>query len=222
MSDESMDCDDVKAGSTSPKDAESAAPSLVREGTLECAICLQPFIQPVQLPCSHTFCFLCAKGIALQRRPCALCRSVIPQSFLSSPGLFLADESKLKVEKSSADSDRHVWYYQGNRGWWQYDDRTSREIEDAYSKREKSVDILITGTIYVIDFENMIQYQRNNMNSRKRKIKRDQVSAEKKGVAGMFSTPAPRGSTNQAQTAATSRPRQVPVGASNDDDSSSD
>ena len=38
-----------------------AAPGLKREDTLECAICLQPCMHPVQLPCSHVFCFLCAK-----------------------------------------------------------------------------------------------------------------------------------------------------------------
>lgn len=32
-----------------------------KEEDIECAICLNPCMQPVQLPCSHTFCFLCAK-----------------------------------------------------------------------------------------------------------------------------------------------------------------
>ena len=31
------------------------------DDVLECAICLNPCMQPVQLPCSHVFCFLCAK-----------------------------------------------------------------------------------------------------------------------------------------------------------------
>lgn len=79
---------------------------------------------------------------------------------------------------------RHVWYYQGHKGWWQYDERTCVEIEEAYARKDKSVDILIAGAIYVIDFEGMVQYQRNS-NSRKRKIKRDTIGAEKKGVAGM-------------------------------------
>ena len=32
------------------------------DSVLECAVCLQPSIYPVQLPCSHVFCFLCVKG----------------------------------------------------------------------------------------------------------------------------------------------------------------
>ena len=33
---------------------------------LECAVCLQTCIHPVQLPCRHIFCFLCVKGVSTQ------------------------------------------------------------------------------------------------------------------------------------------------------------
>ena len=78
----------------------------------------------------------------------------------------------------------HVWYYQGYNGWWQYDERTSAEIEAAYNRKAASVDVLVAGSVYVIDLENLIQYQRHR-NSRKRKIKRDLITANKKGVAGL-------------------------------------
>ena len=48
----------------------------------------------------------------------------------------------------------------------------------------KTIDVLVAGSVYVIDLENQIQYQRHR-NSRKRKIKRDLESANKKGVAGL-------------------------------------
>ena len=32
----------------------------------ECAVCLQPSIHPVKLPCNHIFCFLCVKGVTIQ------------------------------------------------------------------------------------------------------------------------------------------------------------
>lgn len=204
---------DQKAAISSPV---SDVPQLVRESTLECAICLQPCLQPVKLPCSHTFCFLCVKGIALQRRPCALCRTDIPPDFLTKPGMFQAISSK--VTGGNVDSERQVWYYQGHKGWWQYDERTSADIEEAYSKKEKSVDILIAGSIYVIDFENMIQFQRFT-NSRKRKIKRDSVAAEKKGVAGMTETGgtkpggAPQGLPSIGQSTSN---RQLPYGSGGD------
>ena len=44
------------------------------EQTLECAVCLQPSIYPVQLPCSHVFCYLCVKGFTTQSKRCAMCR----------------------------------------------------------------------------------------------------------------------------------------------------
>lgn len=164
---------------------DNTVPALTRNYTLDCAICMQPFVQPVQLPCSHTFCFLCAKGIALQGQPCALCRADIPVDLLTKPDQFQA-KHRLSSQQAVGDADpeRFVWYYQGHKGWWQYDERTAVEIEEAFSKKEKTVDILIAGAIYVIDFESMVQYQRNT-NSRKRKIKRDSVTAQKKGVAGM-------------------------------------
>ncbi len=40
----------------------------------ECSVCLQPFINPVKLPCGHSFCFLCVKGVANVSHNCALCR----------------------------------------------------------------------------------------------------------------------------------------------------
>ena len=33
---------------------------------IECAVCLQPSIHPVRLPCNHIFCFLCVKGTILR------------------------------------------------------------------------------------------------------------------------------------------------------------
>ena len=40
--------------------------STLQEGPLECAVCLQTCIHPVQLPCRHIFCFLCVKGVSTQ------------------------------------------------------------------------------------------------------------------------------------------------------------
>lgn len=69
-------------------------------------------------------------------------------------------------------------------GWWQYDQRTSQEIETAYKKGETSCEVSIAGRIYVIDFENMKQRQKFR-ELRVRQIKRDLVSIPKKGVSGI-------------------------------------
>ena len=107
---------------------------------------------------------------------------------------------------------RYVWYYEGRNGWWQYDDRTCVEIEAAFAGKQKTVDVLVAGSVYVIDFENQIQYQRNR-NSRKRKIKRDLETANKKGIAGLqidaqnsTTVPQPSSSSEIAASAVAAQP----------------
>lgn len=127
---------------------------------------------------------------------------------------------------------RYVWYYQGHNGWWQYDARTCAEIEAAYERKTTSVDVLVAGSVYVIDFENSLQYQRHR-NSRKRKIKRDLITAEKKGVAGLetntqSTVPLPSSGSDPAASSTSGRNinvdqtqltdgagRQLPLGADN-------
>ncbi|KAG8232539.1 hypothetical protein J437_LFUL012889 [Ladona fulva] len=69
-------------------------------------------------------------------------------------------------------------------GWWQYDERTGKHLEGAYSSGESSCDMVICGALYVIDFENLVQYRKVG-NGRRRRIKRDLATAEKKGIAGL-------------------------------------
>ena len=147
----------------------------------ECAICLQTCVHPVQLPCSHIFCFLCIKGVAIQSKRCALCRQDIPVEFCNDPTLLRKEDLLREVSFE----DGYQWYYQGMNGWWQYDERASTEIEENYKKSVKTLEMLIAGFLYIIDFENMLQYRRNDP-TRRRKIKRDLLSIpDKKGVAGL-------------------------------------
>lgn len=155
----------------------SAPPSL---SVPECAICLQTCVHPVSLPCRHIFCYLCVKGASWQSKRCALCRQEIPEDFLDKPTLLSPEELKA----ASRGNGEYVWYYEGRNGWWQYDERTSRELEDAFSKGKKNTEMLIAGFLYVADLENMVQYRRNE-HGRRRKIKRDIVDIPKKGVAGL-------------------------------------
>lgn len=92
---------------------------------------------------------------------------------------------------------RQVWFYKGYHGWWQYDDRSSTEIEEAFKNKLPSLQIVIAGNLYEIDLVNMQQYQVNRA-SRKRDIKRDNRAVNKKGVAGMAT-----GQTNQPSTTST-------------------
>lgn len=165
--------------------------------TPECAICLQSCIHPVRLPCCHVFCFLCVKGASWHSRRCALCRQDIPEDFLERPVLLSPEEVKAaaagvshSVGTRGSSCGDFAWYYEGRNGWWQYDERTSNELEEAFSKGRKSTEMLIAGSLYVADLENMVQYRRNE-HSRRRKIKRDSVDIPKKGVAGLRIDPEP-------------------------------
>lgn len=150
----------------------------------ECAICLQSCVHPVQLPCHHVFCFLCVKGASWQSKRCALCRQEVPDDFLERPTLLSPEELKASAGGRGGASSDHAWYYEGRNGWWQYDERTSRELEDAFSKGKKTAEMLIAGFLYVADLENMVQYRRNE-HGRRRKMKRDVLDIPKKGVAGL-------------------------------------
>ncbi|XP_062039805.1 E3 ubiquitin-protein ligase RNF146-like [Lepus europaeus] len=155
----------------------NTAPSL---SVPECAICLQTCVHPVSLPCKHVFCYLCVKGASWLGKRCALCRQEIPEDFLDKPTLLSPEELKA----ASRGNGEYAWYYEGRNGWWQYDENTSRELEDAFSKGKKNTEMLIAGFLYVADLENMVQYRRNE-HGHHREIKRDIIDIPKKGVAGL-------------------------------------
>ncbi|KAK3703574.1 hypothetical protein QZH41_006906 [Actinostola sp. cb2023] len=155
----------------------------------DCPVCLQPAFYPVKLPCGHIFCFLCIKGVALRGRKCAICRQVIATEFLEKPTLVKVAEkghqSKSGLKENVAqDEAEYLWYYEGRNGWWQYDDKTSKEVESCFKSGKRSCTLLIAGFLYLIDFENMFQMRRNEP-GRRRRIKRDKCDVDSKGVAGI-------------------------------------
>jgi len=78
----------------------------------------------------------------------------------------------------------YLRYYEGRNGWWMYDQRTNDEIDQAFRRGDRRLEILIVGHLYIIDFENMHQYRLNDT-QRRRRIKYDLISAPKKGVGGL-------------------------------------
>ncbi|KAH8322025.1 hypothetical protein KR059_000455 [Drosophila kikkawai] len=166
------------AATTSSGEGSSLPSSAV---ALECPICLQTCIHPARLPCGHIFCFLCVKGVAYKNRRCAMCRREIPAEFLDHPQLVNGIED---ICATRATEDGYQWYYEGRNGWWQYDDRTSQDIEEAFKKGDKSCTILVAGYVYIVDLEQLVQ-QRQNEPTRCRRVKRDLATIPKKGVAGL-------------------------------------
>ncbi|XP_005107732.1 E3 ubiquitin-protein ligase rnf146 [Aplysia californica] len=148
---------------------------------LECPVCLQTCIYPVQLPCMHIFCFLCVKGVANRSTRCALCRQQIPADFFCQPNLVEWDS----LENPVTFDDGYGWFYGGVNGWWQYDERTSQELETHHKAGHASCELLIAGYVYIIDLTNMVQTRRNDR-TKKRRIKRDLVTLPgRKGIAGL-------------------------------------
>ncbi|XP_031553801.1 E3 ubiquitin-protein ligase RNF146-B-like isoform X2 [Actinia tenebrosa] len=172
----------------------------------DCPVCLQPASYPVKLPCGHIFCFLCIKGVALRSRKCAICRQAIAADFLDKPTLVkVSTKTELPSETSCQDETEndYLWYYEGRNGWWQYDDKTSREVEAAFKNGKRSCTLLIAGFLYLIDFENMFQMRRNEP-GRRRRIKRDKRDVDSKGVAGIRLQPSKPTTSNKQDTSLSS------------------
>ena len=112
-----------------------------------------------------------------------MCRQEIPADFFSDPKLLRKEEVS---EKSKTIFDEGFqWFYEGRNGWWQYDERTSLELENKYKEGKRLFELLIAGFLYVIDLENMRQFRRNDQ-TRRRKIKRDMCNIPGiKGIAGI-------------------------------------
>ncbi|XP_024080829.1 E3 ubiquitin-protein ligase RNF146-A isoform X3 [Cimex lectularius] len=128
------------------EDAESKLP--------DCAICLQSCSHPARLPCRHIFCFLCIKGVALNSRKCPLCRAHIPADYLHNPDI-------LEVPKpaQAAGHGTYKWYYEGrDGGWWQYEERMSLDMEEAFQNGITNLEMIICGSLYTIDLNMMRQY----------------------------------------------------------------
>lgn len=156
----------------------------------DCSVCLDPIVHPVSLPCGHLFCFLCAKGLVrtagMSAPLCSLCRRPFPANYLDSAEVLAsAGRGVAHTPTSQATSaERWQWFYQGKAGWWQFEERNSTELEDSFANGQQCLEMLICGTLYVVDFVSMEQYQKNYPTKRRR-IKRDVKSADCRGVAGI-------------------------------------
>merc|ERR1719244_2408561 len=153
----------------------------------ECPVCLDPPVHPVSLPCGHKFCFLCAKGLvsATDSGSCSMCRQNIPANSLNSSVVLSKASQELSDTPPLEAKDEYQWFYQGkHHGWWRFEHRNNEDIEEAFETSQQTLEMMICGSIYVIDFQNLEQYPKNNP-SRKRKIKRDLKSSDCKGVAGL-------------------------------------
>ncbi|XP_003383131.1 PREDICTED: E3 ubiquitin-protein ligase RNF146-like [Amphimedon queenslandica] len=169
---------------------------------MKCPICQDKSRHPLTLPCGHTFCYLCIKGVYARQKVCALCRQAIPQHcIVSPPGT---------GEREEEEGRKTCWYYEAKSGgWWEYEERVRQELEIHYQSlqinNEDNQDdgqfvIYVSGFPYVVDFAKMIQYRQDKPN-RSRRIKREKGVAEEgeelvRGVAGIPIAPSIRQDDN--------------------------
>lgn len=169
---------------------------------MKCPICQDKRRHPLTLPCGHTFCYLCIKGVYARQKVCALCRQPIPQHCIVSPPLSGTGEGV------GEEGRKTCWYYEAKSGgWWEYEERVRLELEKQYQSLETSNEdndqfvIYISGFPYVVDFTKMIQYRQDKPN-RSRRIKREEGVTDDegeglvRGVAGIPAAPSIRQQDN--------------------------
>lgn len=112
---------------------------------------------------------------------CALCRTPIPSDAISHP-----KAPSALVSQDIETSPQWVYEAKGG-GWWLYEERISSELEKSYQSSAPEIQIQISGFMYVIDFQRMVQYRREKPD-RVRRIQRG--NGHIKGVAGIpFASP---------------------------------
>lgn len=124
-------------------------------------------------------------GAGFRDKRCALCRSEIPEDFLTKQSIQISPSTEQEPDR---DADRFVWFYEGYNGWWRYDERNGAEVEKAFGDGRPSVDLLLAGNVYVVNFRKMIQYRKSEP-AKRRRVKRDLVKTPVKGVAGLKIVP---------------------------------
>lgn len=113
-----------------------------------------------------------------------MCRRELADSYFEAPDLL----EEISSDEVALYENSYQWFYEGRNGWWLYDKRASDDIEAAFKEGSPKCELLIAGYLYVIDFEKMMQYRRNEP-LRQRHVKRDiPDSNQTKGIAGLRRT----------------------------------
>lgn len=99
-------------------------------------------------------------------------------------------QEELKKQQAAAAAQKMFWLYRGrHQGWWRFDPRIEKEIEEAFTHQMPMTEVTICGNPYIVDFSQMCQYPKNQSNY-SRNVKRvnstDFDSLNVKGMSGVF------------------------------------
>ncbi|CAL2028006.1 unnamed protein product [Caenorhabditis brenneri] len=87
---------------------------------------------------------------------------------------------------------RMYWLYHGrHQGWWRFDPRIEKDIEEAFVSLMPVTEVTICGHPYVIDFSKMSQFPKNSRGSARevKRVNSDEFDAMNvKGLAGVFAS----------------------------------
>uniref|UniRef100_A0A8R1HTV5 RING-type E3 ubiquitin transferase n=1 Tax=Caenorhabditis japonica TaxID=281687 RepID=A0A8R1HTV5_CAEJA len=184
-----------------------------------CSVCFYKHTMPTRIDtCGHVFCFMCLKNNYTMGMECPTCRSRIsPNVFentisndmdihMECPEEYISDcadmfdmvpgekgkPRRLGPPRRSVRSTRlkHYWIYESSpSGWYRYDPKNERYIEEAYQRKKRSCTLFISGYKMTIDLDGKTQERESNGVTHVRNIKRIlSTELEKhhvKGIAGI-------------------------------------
>lgn len=91
---------------------------------------------------------------------------------------------------SSSTKEKKYWIYSGrHQGWWRFDPRLEKDIEDAFESKMPLTELTICGCPYIIDFGEMKQFPKNNRQSARdiKRVNSDEFDGlNVKGLAGVL------------------------------------
>ncbi|MCP9261071.1 WWE domain-containing protein [Dirofilaria immitis] len=84
-------------------------------------------------------------------------KTIIPATSAESVGIVAENIDSLREN-----ADKVQWFYGARHGgWWRYECRHENEIEKAYQNGLHTIELLIAGSLFCINFDSMCQYKKD-------------------------------------------------------------
>jgi len=146
-----------------------------------CANCAYLSYHIIKLSCNHQFCLDCCHEFVKNDQPtCPKCQTPSPNDFRMLVNKYLSNPVNKLSYLYNISLGSTLWAYTGRNQKWLYSKEILEQIEAAYIEFVQSTDETLSQVeieiiannnpeIYVIDFNDMVQYPKN-VNHKYRKI----------------------------------------------------